>query len=152
MYAERPGDSRGFGGAPEVPVPDSIRGLHCNAGDRRREAEGAAGESGLADCTGNDCATGIPAPRLGSMTATDRTQRDKTASAPLARRRRRDLARVLPVAGAVLLVSPLLNVVAGGGAPFGIPAGVVYVFGVWGGLILGTGLLARRLREDGDDG
>ncbi len=86
------------------------------------------------------------------MTETERTGTDGAASAPLARRRRRDLARLLPVAGAVLLVSPLLNLFAGGGAPFGIPAGVLYVFGVWGGLIIGAGLLARRLREDGDDG
>lgn len=65
-----------------------------------------------------------------------------------AKNRRRDLARVLPVLGAVLLVSPLLDMAAGGGQLLGIPGGVLYVFGVWSALILATALLARRLNKD----
>jgi hypothetical protein len=66
----------------------------------------------------------------------------------LARRKRRDAAAVLPLAGALLFVSPLLDLVAGAGAPFGIPAAVLAVFAGWFALIALTGRLARRLARD----
>lgn len=82
----------------------------------------------------------------------DQTRHDGAEARPAralqAQGRRRDLARVLPVAGVVMLASPLLDVAAGGGTVFGIPTGVLYVFGVWGALILGAALLARRLLGD----
>lgn len=70
----------------------------------------------------------------------------------LARRKRRDVATVLPLAGIALLVSPFLNVVADAGTLFGLPVKVIYVFAVWFGLIAATRWLALRLREDAPDG
>jgi hypothetical protein len=72
------------------------------------------------------------------------------ARAALAERKRRDAARVLPAAGVLLLVSPLLDLVAGTGAVLGIPASVLYIFAVWGGLILLTVRLSRALAESED--
>lgn len=68
------------------------------------------------------------------------------------RRRLADAARVLPVLGTLLLLLPLLW------APQTTPAtdtaaGGLYVFVVWGGLILAAFLLARRLgAESGPPG
>ncbi len=75
------------------------------------------------------------------------------AEEAIARRRRRDLAAVLPLTGLVLLVSPFINTVADAGRIAGIPASVLYIFGVWIGLIIASALLARRLFDDsrGDD-
>ncbi len=63
------------------------------------------------------------------------------------RRRLRDVARVLPFVGGFLFLLPTL---------WSIQAGTVavtaYVFTVWVGLILMSGVVAHRLREDpGDD-
>jgi hypothetical protein len=69
------------------------------------------------------------------------------ARAALAERRRRDAARVLPAAGVVLLASPLLDVAAGTGSLFGVPAGVLYIFAVWAGLILFTVRLSRAVTD-----
>lgn len=60
------------------------------------------------------------------------------------RRRVMDAARVLPVAGLLLFMLPLLW------APQDSPQsdtarGGIYLFAVWGGLIAAAGLLARRL-------
>ena len=70
------------------------------------------------------------------------------AEEAVARRRRRDLAAVLPLTGLVLLASPLINTVADVGRIAGIPASVLYVFGVWLGLIVASAWLARRLFDD----
>ena len=72
------------------------------------------------------------------------------ARAALARRRRRDAAAVLPLAGVVLFASPLIDAFAEAGLIGGIPVSVIYVFGVWFGLIALTARLARRLRDDED--
>ncbi|HMQ92001.1 MAG TPA: hypothetical protein PKA33_10185 [Amaricoccus sp.] len=69
-----------------------------------------------------------------------------------ARRRRRDVALVLPLLGVVLLASPFANVVAHAGHLAGIPVGVLYVFGVWLALIAATARLAGRLRADDGEG
>jgi hypothetical protein len=90
------------------------------------------------------------------MGADDEIAEEGSAPRPLARealgrRRRRDAALILPLAGAFLLVSPLLDVFAAGSL-FGVPTAVIYVFAVWAGLIVAAGALARRLIEDGGDG
>jgi hypothetical protein len=74
------------------------------------------------------------------------------ARAALDRRKRRDTAIALPLAGLVLFASPLLDLMAGGGSLGGIPLATLYVFGAWFLIILATGLLARRLVDDGGDG
>ncbi|MEM7441655.1 MAG: hypothetical protein AAF393_18915 [Pseudomonadota bacterium] len=57
----------------------------------------------------------------------------------------RDTAAILPIAGVLLLVSPLLGLFTGGSGAFGLPAPFLYVFGVWAGLILLGVWLSRRL-------
>jgi hypothetical protein len=74
------------------------------------------------------------------------------ARAALARRKLLDAAAALPLAGLALLVSPLLDVFAGDGRVLGLPAGAVYVFAVWFGLIALAARLARRLAAEGDAG
>jgi hypothetical protein len=69
----------------------------------------------------------------------------------LARRKRRDIALILPLLGVFLLASPVLNIFAGSGSLYGIPASLLYVFGVWFALIACTAFLARRLRDDDRD-
>lgn len=66
------------------------------------------------------------------------------------RRRLRDAARLLPVAGGVLFLMPLL-------LGMGTAGGGIYLFAVWVGLALAAGLLSRHLAGppsgggDGDD-
>ncbi len=62
------------------------------------------------------------------------------------RRRIMDAARILPVLGAVLFLLPLLWEPQQTPAPE-TAAGGLYLFAVWGVLILAAGLLARRLVE-----
>lgn len=50
-------------------------------------------------------------------------------------RRWRDLALVLPALGFMLLMPPLITLPAAAGSLFGLPSGVVYVFGLWAVLI-----------------
>ena len=69
----------------------------------------------------------------------------------LRRRRLRDMAVLLPAAGAFLLLPPFIHVFTGGANLFGIPLIVVYLFGVWTGLILLARILARRLDRSGDE-
>jgi hypothetical protein len=55
-------------------------------------------------------------------------------------------ALVLAIAGAMLLLPPLVLVSTGIAAkPFGIPAAVIYLFAVWLVLILLTAFLSRCL-------
>lgn len=68
----------------------------------------------------------------------------------LARRKLRDAAVALPLAGIALLASPLLDVVASSGRILGLPVGAVYVFGAWFALIAVAARLARRLAADED--
>jgi hypothetical protein len=70
------------------------------------------------------------------------------ARAALDRRKRRDAAIALPIAGVVLFASPLLDLTAGAGNLAGIPLAVLYVFGTWFALIWATASLARRLIDD----
>jgi hypothetical protein len=83
------------------------------------------------------------------MSATDEGAGQPLARATLARRKRRDAAFLLPMLAFVLLGSPIVDVFADAGRLFGIPAAVLYVFGVWFALIAACARLARSL-EDGD--
>ena len=60
------------------------------------------------------------------------------------RARRRDLARLLPALGALLLATPVLDVFGAPVTLFGAPLIIVYLFGVWAFLILAAALLAER--------
>lgn len=62
------------------------------------------------------------------------------------RRRLRDAALILPLAGATLLLGPLAGLGAGR-TVLGLPATLVWLFAVWLALILGARWLSRRLRE-----
>lgn len=81
------------------------------------------------------------------MTGRPETTEDShdLAERALRRRKREDLALVLPAFGALLLVSPFIDVVSGPGRVFGIPASFVYIFLVWTVGIVLTRFLARRL-------
>lgn len=57
---------------------------------------------------------------------------------------REDIAFLLPFFGVLLLTPPLLNLVVGGVAVFGVPLEVVYLFAVWVLVVAGAGLLSRR--------
>jgi hypothetical protein len=64
--------------------------------------------------------------------------------------RTRDAALILPILGAFLLISPAASVFNSTATVLGLPIVVLYVFGVWLGLILAAIGLARRLSaEDG---
>ena len=65
-------------------------------------------------------------------------------------RRLRDALRMLPVLGAVLWLLPLFLSGPEGGAP-GNAAMLVYLFGVWIGLILLAWILSRNLRFDASE-
>jgi len=56
-------------------------------------------------------------------------------SSGTAPRRWRDLAILLPVFGALLLLPPIVALTAPAGLVWGIPAIVIYLFGVWAVLI-----------------
>lgn len=60
----------------------------------------------------------------------------------LRRTAKRDRLVGLFIAGVVLLNPPVLNLV--GGTLFGWPALYLYLFGVWGGLIVVTALIVER--------
>jgi hypothetical protein len=92
-------------------------------------------------------------PRRPSGDAAPRTESEQPlARAALDRRRRRDIAIALPVAGLVLFASPLLDLMARGGSLGGIPLAALYVFGGWFALIWATAQIARRLLDDAGDG
>lgn len=66
------------------------------------------------------------------------------------RRRITDAARLLPVLGCFLFILPVF--VAGGDADATTASGLVFVFSIWGMLIVASAFLSRRLgRDDGDD-
>jgi hypothetical protein len=60
--------------------------------------------------------------------------------------RLRDAAAALPLLGLVLLMPPVVTLFAAALDVAGIPLIVVYLFGVWLGLIGCAAALARRLR------
>lgn len=90
--------------------------------------------------TGNE----TPTPADGPDPAADPAAQD---GAPL--RRWRDTAILLPVFGTLLLMPPLIGLPVGPHRLFGIPLVVLYVFGIWAGLILVALLLCRARRRAG---
>jgi hypothetical protein len=72
----------------------------------------------------------------------------RPASDPFRGHRARDAALVLPLAGLVLIAPPAINLFLADLSVFGVPLIGVYLFGVWGLLIVGARLLSRRLGED----
>ncbi len=81
---------------------------------------------------------------------TDTATKTDLASNAVRRRKLQDTAMAMPAFGVILLVSPLLNTVAGIQLVFGLPVSLVYIFSVWLFLILATASLARRLRKAAD--
>lgn len=69
--------------------------------------------------------------------------------AALADARMQDAALILPVAGAILLMPPVIELFTVAVNVLGAPLIVSYVFGVWAALILAAWLLARRLTHPG---
>lgn len=65
--------------------------------------------------------------------------------------RARDLAFIIPAVGGVVLLPPFINIFSPHVLLLGIPAGVVYLFALWGLLILGAYLVTRRLQEPAPD-
>ena len=63
-------------------------------------------------------------------------------------KRVRDAARLLPVLGVMLLLLPLLWIRSDALGGVGNAASLLYVFGIWAGLIGGAFGLARALRAD----
>ena len=56
-----------------------------------------------------------------------------------------DAALLLPILGLILLMPPFIEIFVGLGSAFGIPVIVLYIFGVWALLILGSFILSRYL-------
>lgn len=72
-----------------------------------------------------------------------------TSRAPEDPARSRDAAFVLPLFGVMLLLPPFLNLFIRDRLLWGIPLEVLYLFGVWFGLVAGAAILTRRLpRQD----
>lgn len=73
-------------------------------------------------------------------------------------RRREQATFMLPIAGALLIVPPLLTLFTGPYRIFGAPLDTVYLFTVWVLLILGSVLASRRMprsdivERDGEPG
>ena len=63
-------------------------------------------------------------------------------------RRLRDAARLLPVVGGLLWMIPLLWPRGPGGQM--VSTALLYIFGVWAGLIVLAFVLSRRLQADDD--
>ncbi len=68
-------------------------------------------------------------------------------------RRLRDAARLLPLAGALLFLLPLLwpraNQLAGADDPVRMSDAIFYIFAVWAGLIVAVGLFGLAVRRWG---
>jgi hypothetical protein len=74
-------------------------------------------------------------------------QPSKHRDEALRARRARDVALVLPLAGVVLLAPPVANLFLTDVTLFGAPLVVIYLFTVWGALIVCAQRLSRRLRR-----
>ena len=72
------------------------------------------------------------------------------AEQEIRRRKARDRSMALAIVGLALILPPFAGLFQLEGRIANLPATLVYLFVVWGGLILGAALLSRRL-DDGDD-
>ena len=68
----------------------------------------------------------------------------------LADRKTGDRAIILLVIGCLLLTPPLASIFQLDWRLFGIPFTGLYLFAVWGALIAGTAVLAKRLQRNAD--
>lgn len=67
------------------------------------------------------------------------------------RQRYEDSARVLPLFGIFLLVSPILNALIGIETVLGAPIAYLYIFAAWAVLIMLTARLSRKLTDETQD-
>jgi hypothetical protein len=74
------------------------------------------------------------------------TRLSDRADQSLSRRKARDRAMILPLAGLILLTPPVAEIFHLDAKISGVPFTLVYVFAVWALLIAGAAALARRLR------
>lgn len=66
-------------------------------------------------------------------------------------RRWSDLSVIAPIFGFLLLIPPVIGLFVTQSTVFGAPVVVVYIFGVWLGLIALAAMLARKLSRQADD-
>lgn len=66
--------------------------------------------------------------------------------------RTREIVLLLTAFGTWLLLPPMLSVMSGTSAMFGVPGVIVYLFVVWLGLIGITALIARRAGSESREG
>ena len=69
---------------------------------------------------------------------------------PLSDRKTSDRALILPFVGFLLLTPPLAGIFQLDIRVLGIPFTWLYLFGLWGALIVGAALLARRIQKSTD--
>ncbi|MBO6950120.1 MAG: hypothetical protein JJ855_19240 [Rhodospirillales bacterium] len=69
------------------------------------------------------------------------------ADLQLARRKIRDRSVALLLVGVVLLMPPMVRIAQIDTTVFGLPFALVYLFSVWGLLVVGGAMLARPLRD-----
>ena len=74
----------------------------------------------------------------------------READRPLSDRKISDRALILPLVGFLLLTPPLAGIFQLDLRVLGIPFTWLYLFGVWGALIIGAALLARRIQKRAD--
>lgn len=74
----------------------------------------------------------------------------RDAEQPLSDRNTSDRALILPLVGFLLLTPPLAGIFQLEFRVLGIPFTWLYLFGVWGALIVGAALLARRIQKSTD--
>ena len=66
---------------------------------------------------------------------------------PVGSRKTRDAAALLPLMGLVLLCSPVMSLFTKTETILGLPSAVLYIFGVWLGLILLAVALSRQINK-----
>ena len=69
---------------------------------------------------------------------------------PISDRKTSDRALILLLVGCVLLLPPVANIFLLDLRIMGIPFTGIYLFAVWGGLIVGGAILSRRLQSNAD--
>lgn len=66
-------------------------------------------------------------------------------------KRMRDVAVIAPILGFVLLIPPVIGLFATDSTVFGAPLILVYLFGIWIGLIAWAAVIARGLSRPDKD-
>ncbi|MEM8597093.1 MAG: hypothetical protein AAGF76_11570 [Pseudomonadota bacterium] len=93
-----------------------------------------------------------PGTNGGDAAPTTQAQRGETEMGEIAarRRRRRDAAMALPLAGILLLFSPVMLIFDLDGTILGVPAPVAYLFIAWAGLIAAARSIGRGLAMEAE--